>query len=179
MNVVVRGQRMATTNAICPQCRAEFEATTGRLNRALKIGAPLYCGRYCAGLARRLKNPPTEAERKEAKRLYDARRRVEKADEIRAKKSEYFKRTYDPAKAAEERKAKMPRHIEYCRRPEYKAWKRDYDKRYLARKKFGEFAEAALMLQDIEREIDQQATRYEIYRTNGTLNKALMRRRSL
>lgn len=167
------------TTAICPQCGVEFEATTGALNRALTIGAPLYCGRECAGLARRLKNPPTAAERKEAKRIYDARRRIEKADEIRAKKREYFKRTYDPEKAAEERKEKMPRHIEYCRRPEYKAWKRDYDKRHLAKKKFGEFAEAALMLQDIEREIDQQATRYEIYRTNGTLNKAQTRRRSL
>lgn len=167
------------TTAICPQCGTEFEAKTGALNRAQKIGAPLYCGRECAGLARRLKNPPTEAERKDAKRLYDARRRVEKADEIREKKREYFKRTYDPEKAAKERKLKMPRHVEYCRRPEYKAWKSDYDKRYRTRKEFGEFAEAALMLQDIEREIDQQATRYEIYRANGTLNKALMRRRSL
>jgi len=124
-------------------------------------------------------NQPTEAERKEAKRLYDARRRVEKADEIRAMKREYFKRTYDPVKAAAERKAKMPQHVEYCRRPEYKVWKCDYDKRYLARKKFGEFAEAALLLQDIEREICEHSTRYEIYRTNGTLNKAQTRRRLL
>lgn len=170
---------MATTKTSCPQCGAEFDAKTGSLNRARKIGAPLYCGRVCAGLARRLTSPPTEAERKETKRLYDARRRVEKAEEIKAKKRDYFKRTYDPARAAVERKKKMPRHVEYCRRPEYKAWKREYDKRYLAEKKFGEFAEVALLLQDIEREVEQRATRYEIYRTNGTLNKAQTRRRSL
>jgi len=170
---------MATTKTSCPQCGAAFEAETGRMNRALKIGAPLYCGRACAGLARRLTSPPTEAERKEAKRLYDARRRVEKEEEIKAKKRDYFKRTYDPAKAAAERKERMPRHVEYCRRPEYKAWKREYDRRHLAEKKFGEFAEVALLLQDIEREVEQRATRYEIYRTNGTLNKAQTRRRSL
>lgn len=170
---------MNTNKTDCPQCSAEFAVKTERLNRALKIGAPLYCGRKCAGLARRLKAPPTDAERKEAKRLYDARRRVEKAEEIKAKKCEYFKRTYDPVTAAEKRKEKMPQHIEYCRRPEYKDWKRDYDSRHLAKKKFGEFAEAALLLQNIEREIEERATRYEIYRANGTLNKAQTRRRYL
>ena len=168
-----------TTTCTCPQCKREFEASSSRYGRAQKIQAPLYCGTECAGLARRLKEPPSDAERKAAKRVYDARRRIEKADEIKAKKREYFKRTYDPVKAAKDRKQKMPQHVEYCRRPEYKAWKREYDKRHRARKEFGEFSEAALLLQDIQLVIEQQATRYEIYRTNGTLNKAQTRRRSL
>ncbi len=168
-----------TVTCTCPQCSGLFEANTSRFNRAQKDAAPLYCGKSCAGLARRTANPPTEAERKEAKRLYDATRRIVKADEIKAKKRDYFKRTYDPVKAAVERKANMHRHVEYCRRPEYKAWKRQYDNRYNAKKDFGEFAESALLLQDIEREINERATRYEIYQINGTLNKALTRRRSL
>lgn len=170
---------MATTKINCPQCSAEFDAENGRLNGALKTGSPIYCGRVCAGMARRLAILPTKAERKEAKRLYDAQRRIEKAEEIKAKKRDYFKRTYDPIKAAEKRKERMLKHVEYCRKPEYKVWKRGYDRCYLAEKKFGEFAKAALLLQDIEREIDERATRYEIYRTNETLNKAQTRRRLL
>lgn len=164
---------------ICPQCLAEFEAEIGRINRAQKINAALYCGRKCAGLARRLQNPPTVEEKKLVKKLYDAQRRIEKADEIKAKKREYFKRTYDPKKAAIERKAKMQNHVEYCRRPEYKAWKKDYDRKFLARKKYGEFAESALLIFDIEDEAAKQATKYEIYQANGTLNKAQTRRRQL
>lgn len=170
---------MAITSIICSQCGLPFESDNGRINRAKKNNAPLYCGRTCAGLSRRLNNPPTKAEKKEAKRLYDAQRRIEKAEEIKVKKRDYFKRTYNPTIAAAKRKERMPKHVEYCRRPEYKVWKRNYDRRYLAEKKFGEFAKAALLLQDIEREIDERATRYEIYRTNETLNKAQTRRRSL
>lgn len=172
-------QKMSKPKNVCGHCGSVLNKTVGEINRAEKIGANLYCDRQCAGLARRLENPPTEAERKEAKRVYDAQRRIEKAEEIRAKKREYFQRTYDPAKAAVVRKERMPKHVEYCRRPEYVAWKREYDRRYLASKQFGEFADVALLLQDLEREVEQRATRYEIYRVNGTLNKAQMRRRSL
>ena len=163
----------------CAQCGTALDKTASEVNRAIRRGAPLFCNKTCFGLSRRLVNPPTKAERKEVKRLYDARRRVEKADEIKAKKREYFKRTYDPAKAAEERKAKMPKHIEYCRRPEYRAWKSDYDRLYRAVKLFGEFAESYLTLTEVEKEIDARATRYEIYSTNGTINKAQARKRAL
>lgn len=163
----------------CAHCGAELVKTAGEINRAAKTGARLFCNMTCVGLAKRLQNPPTEAQRKEAKRLYDAKRRKDKADEIRAKKAAYYQRTKDPEKEAARRKDRMHLHIEYCRRPEYRSWKQAYDQRHRAKKLFGEFAEAALLLQGIEREIDQRATRYEVYRTNGTLNKALTRRRSL
>lgn len=167
------------SNIYCASCGSLLHKKTGEINRAAKNGRQLYCGRSCAGLARRLKNPPSEAERKEAKRLYDAKYREEKKSEIKIKKRDYFKRTYDPVKAAEDRKKRMPKHVEYCSQPAYKAWKREYDKNYRAKKYFGVFAEAAILLQDIEREIAKQATRYEIYRINGTLNKAQKRKRSL
>lgn len=171
---------MAKTVAChCPQCQKEFLAYTSRVNCAQKFGAPLYCNKTCAGLARRLSNPPTKEERKAAKAEYDRRRREEKAEEIKAKKAAYFKRTYNPEKAAVERKKRAHLHAEYCRRPDYKKWKADYDRQHGARKKFGDYAETFLLLLDIEREIDSRATRYEIYRANGTLNKAQMRRRSL
>lgn len=163
----------------CTQCKKEFWAYTSRVNRAHKDCAPLYCNKTCAGLARRLSNPPTKEERKAAKAEYDRRRREEKAEEIKVKKAAYFKRTYNPEKASVERKKRAHYHAEYCRRPDYKKWKADYDRRHMATKEFGDYAETYLLLQDIELEINSRSTRYEIYRTNGTLNKAQTRRRSL
>jgi hypothetical protein len=123
--------------------------------------------------------PLTTAERKEQKAIYDATYRLRDIAARKAKKAAYYQRTHDPAKEAAARKLKMPKHIEYCRQPKYKAWKSEYDKKHLAKKAFGEFAEAALILRDVENEIAARATKYEIYQTNGTLNKAQTRRRAL
>ena len=71
----------------------------------------------------------------------------------------------------------MPKHVEYCRRPEYRASKREYDRKHRAQQDFGPFAEAALILGDLDAEIATRASRYEIYSANGTLNKALRRKR--
>ena len=46
----------------------------------------------------------------------------------------------------------MPKHVEYCRRPEYKAWKHEYDIQKAA-EEFGEFGEAWRLLLDLEKEI--------------------------
>lgn len=148
---------------------------TGEINRAERRGWPLWCSQACAGLARRIER--TDEERRQIKAAYDAQRRVELADEIRAKKRAYHLRTYDPAKAAEERQKRMPRHVEYCRRPEYRKWKADYDRKHLAAKQYGPFAEAALILRDIETEVLSRIDRTEIARQNGTLNKKQSRRR--
>ncbi|MDC9825654.1 hypothetical protein PRN20_18120 [Devosia sp. ZB163] len=159
----------------CAHCTATATTSNGNYNRAAKIGAPLYCGKECAGLARRKWKSP--AQRKEEKRVYDAARRAELADEIKAAKRAYHLRTYDPAKAAVERKKRMPRHVEYCRRPEYRAWKRDYDRNYRAAKEYGEFAECFLLVMDIRAECLSQMTDYEIRLEKGTLSKTQKRRR--
>ena len=117
-----------------------------------------------------------EAERKAAKSAYDAQRRIDLADRIKAEKAAWHKRTYDPVKAAEERKKTMARHVAYCRTPEYKAKKSEYDKR----KKFeayGAFADAARLLEEVEREISARATRYEIYIANGRYTRSAQQRR--
>jgi hypothetical protein len=166
----------------CPQCRNPFEAKTAYVNRAVKIGAPLYCGKICAGLARRNKNPPTDDDRRKAKAAYDAaRRNGPQRAEILAKKREHYYANHEriSAQLAEYRAAHMDRHVEYCRQPEYRAKKSDYDRRRRADLSFGDFSEAALLLSDIEREIAERASRYEIYLTNGTINKAQQRRRAL
>lgn len=168
--------------ATCPQCGGLFESKTAHTNRAAKIGAPLYCGRICAGLARRLKNPPTDEQRRVAKAAYDAKRRNgPKREALLAKKREYYYANHERISAAhaEYRAAHMNRHIEYCQQPEYRAKKSVYDRKRRAEIQFGEFSEAALILADIEREVAERASRYEIYSQNGTLNKAQQRRRAL
>lgn len=166
----------------CAHCGASFECATSRCNRAAKIGAQLYCGRACAGLARRLKNPKTDEERRAAKAIYDAQRRFgAQRGRLLAQKREHYQanRSRILAHQTVYRKAHMQRHVEYCRQPEYKAWKSEYDRQYRAKQTFGEFAEAALLLGDIDAAIGERVSKYEIYLANGTINKAQQRRRAL
>lgn len=160
---------------VCEQCGNEFERCVGHVNRARKKGYGLFCGRRCAGLARR--TTKTKAQRVAEKAEYDREYRARNSDMLKRKKAAYHKRTYDPAKAAVERKKRSAAHAEYCRRPEYRAWKRKYDKKHRARKMFGEFADAYLVLGDLDREVLSRMSRYEIGLANGTINKALTRKR--
>jgi hypothetical protein len=96
---------------------------------------------------------------------------------LKIKKKEYFQKTYDPEKAAIERKANLPRHVEYCRQPKYRKYKKGYDAKHRAKNDYGEFWEAFLALREIEREVRKRMSWYEIEKQNGTLNKHQQRRR--
>jgi hypothetical protein len=149
-----------------------------RVNRANKIGAPIYCGRVCSGLARR--DGKTKQDKIAEKAAYDreyragVRRRESQTEDDRKRlaearrqqKADYYRGNHDREKEREIRKAKMPRHLEYCRRPEYRAKKKVYDRRYRAEQIFGPFAEAKLLLMEIEQEVSSRMTRPEIYQVN-------------
>lgn len=160
---------------ICAACGLETEKETSAINCAKRKGLNLYCDKKCAGIGRR-KNK-TLAQKKEEKRLYDIDYRERNKQLLKDKKADYFKRTYDPVKAAIDRKKTMDRHIQYCRRPEYKQYKKHYDRWRRANQLYGEFWESFLALQDVESEVFDRASRYEIYLANGTLNKSLRRKR--
>ena len=164
---------------VCPQCGTPAQKRAQDVNRAKRAGMRIFCSRVCSGLARRLVSPPTPEQKKAAKAAYDREYRMRDVAARRAKKAAYFQRTYDPAKARKVRAARMHLHIEYCRQPAYRQWKREYDKRYLANKNYGPFADAFLALVEVENEVASQATRHEIYAMNGTLNKAQARRRAM
>jgi hypothetical protein len=159
----------------CAHCGKLAERSAGHVNRSRRLGMALYCGRRCFGLASRTHK--TKAQKVEEKRLYDAAYRTKNRAMLKAKKRAYYLRTYDPAKAAAQRKLKMPRHAEYCRRPEYKRWKQGYDKKYRAKKWYGPFAEAAMVAIDLNREIKGRITNYEIKWENKTSNKTQFRDR--
>lgn len=155
----------------CEYCGNESEKPAGHYNRSKAIGAPVYCGRICAGLGRR--SNKTIEERKKEKSEYDKEYAKRDVEAKRIKRHEYFKRTYDKEKAAIERKKKYPKHLEYLRTDEYRAWKKEYDVRHLAKKHFGEFAEAAIVLSTLEKELDSGKIKIEI----GLINKSQKRKR--
>lgn len=159
----------------CAFCGHKSDKATSAVNRAARERRPLYCNRLCAGAAKR-KHKTTE-QKKSEKSAYDAQRRIDLADQIKAKKAAYHKRTYDKEKARKERKAKMHRHIEYCRRPEYREWKSAYDREYRAKKCYGPMWEAFLLALDIRNEVLSQMSDYEIRLSKGTINKRLQRKR--
>ena len=165
---------MALTTIICAHCGALFDKEKGQANRARRRGLPLYCNQTCAGLAHR--KHKTAAQKKQEKRLYDIEYRTKNRKLLRAKKNAYFQRTYDPNKARIERKKTMPRHVEYCRQPRYKTYKREYDRRYRARD-FGEFGDAYLLSVDLAHEILSRVSRYDIDIADGTVTKSIKRKR--
>jgi Neuraminidase (sialidase) len=63
--------------------------------------------------------------------------------------------------------------VEYCRQPEYKEYKREYDVKYHAKKNYGEYWEAAILLNELENEIDNRTARKE----NKLYNKSTSKRK--
>lgn len=159
----------------CAYCGKPHGQPQNHINRAIKVGAPLYCNRVCAGFGRR--NHKAKAQKVEEKRIYDAEYRVKNRAMLKAKKSDYFQRTYDPKEAAVYRKKRMHLHVAYCRRPEYLKYKKVYDRKYRAKKDFGPLWESAVLLLQIEEEVNSRITRNEVYRQNGTQNKSIKRKR--
>jgi hypothetical protein len=107
--------------------------------------------------------PISEVEARKAKAEYDRKYRARNKEWIAEKKAAYFQRTYDPKSAAVERKRRMPIHVEYCRRPRYVAWKKDYDRKRRAAQ-FGESKDAWAALLALKKEIaKQQPDRFERY----------------
>jgi hypothetical protein len=159
----------------CPQCRKPAYKPVSAVNRARAAEAPIYCGRVCAGLARR-KPEKTKAQKVAEKAAYDAEYRIKNKEMLRAKRAAYFQRTYDPEAARIERKKRAAFHAEYCRQPSYKLWKAEYDRRRRAQA-FGEFADAYTLTLELNREIKARSSNYEIRRQNQTGNKAQERDR--
>lgn len=156
---------------LCPICNSEFTKSTGTINRAKKKNRKLYCSQKCSGFAHR--KIISLEEKKRLKAEYDKQYREKNLEEIKLKKKEYFQKTYDPVQAAIDRKKTMPRHVEYCRRPEYKVWKKQYDHDYRYQIRFGEYAEAAKILYQLENSIDRLEANIE----NKTINKSQKRKR--
>jgi hypothetical protein len=159
----------------CPHCGKVSDKPAGAVNRARADGLRIFCNRRCAGLARR--KHKTKAQKVAEKRAYDVEYRRKNLVMIKARKKEYFQRTYDPASAAIERKKRMKFHVEYCRQPSYKLWKKEYDRRRRDAE-YGPWADAASLTIDLNREIKERASNEQIRWENKTANKVQFRRRA-
>lgn len=158
----------------CAHCGKPAYQESGAINRAHARGLRLFCGRVCSGFGRR--KGKTKAQLVAEKAAYDKQYRANNLAKITADKQAYFQRTYDPVAAAEHRKTRMPRHVEYCRRPEYKAKKSEYDRKIRARE-FGDYADCYLLLLDIDKEVNSRMSDYEVRLVNGTYGKTQQRGR--
>jgi hypothetical protein len=170
------------SDIFCPSCQQWKPRQNSAIEAARKAGMNLYCGRVCAGIGRRKDYPigPRNPDWKQLKSAYDREYRDKNRERLKAEKAAAYK-IAGPLKRDKEkayRVQRMPKHVEYCRQPEYRAYKEKYDRKRRAVKQFGtEFADAFLVLQQVENEIDSRIDRNEIYRQNGTVNKIQQRRR--
>lgn len=115
--------------------------------------------------------------KKEKKRLYDIEYRKKNREILKLKKAAYYQRTRDPEKEKLLREKNKQRHLEYCRTPEYRKWKKQYDQKYRDKKVFGEFHESQRLLIELEKELDKQSAKYDRRYLSGRLNKKMNRRR--
>lgn len=157
----------------CDYCGKDVEKKICHVNRARKLGKKLFCNRTCFGLNKR--HNRTDAESKEIKRLYDLEYRDKNESRLKIVRKEWFAKDYakNPEKYRLRRIAKYKKHLEYLSAPEYKEWKKNYDKVFRAKKQYGEFWEAELILRDIENEIDNREVKLQL----GLINKTQKRKR--
>lgn len=170
---------MSKVAITCALCGRKSMKEAGGVNRSRGKGVPIYCSRDCSHESRRVHRSTVEA--KAIKAAYD--REYRNRDYVAAKKRAAYhaKVAADPigmrARERELRQKTMARHVEYCRQPEYRAKKMVYDKSYRANRFYGPFADAFLILKDLENQIASRATRHQIYTENGTVNKSIRRKR--
>jgi len=165
---------------VCCHCKKTFIVkpnNRGSRNRSIKLGLPIYCSQTCTGLARRLNESPEE--KKAIKYWYDAFLNISMTDEEREleelQRMVYFQWDYvrNPEKHRKRRQERMADHIEYCRQPEYKKWKKAYDEQYRAKQDYGDWWEAAIALKNLDKEIDYRESK----RQNKIYNKSTSRRK--
>lgn len=166
---------MNTMKIVCPQCKKEVDKDTGDVNRSRSIGAPVYCGRICSGLARR--NNKTIEQKKEEKRLYDiGYRNGPRRQEILDLRKAYYKTEAGRASSKRNRDNRKQAHLEYIRTDKYRKWKHEYDQVHVAKKEYGELWESHLVLKQIIKEIEPEIKEVKIQK--GTYNKSQKRKRA-
>ena len=156
----------------CPYCGGDLHRYIGYINRAKKLGVPIYCSRVCSGLARRVER--TDEEKKKIKADYDRKRRktIDRTEQIKS----YNESPKGRAMQKRNSKKFKQSHLEYCRNPQYREYKKEYDETYRAKKSYGEFWEASIVLKKIDELILPEKQEAKIQK--GTYNKSQKRKRT-
>lgn len=159
---------------VCHYCGKEIEKATGHYNRSKKLGLNVYCGKVCAWKGHRTNE--TEQEKKQIKYWYDAFIRLCDEEKFKKQRQEYFKKDYaaNPEKYREQRRRRYPEHLKYLQKPEYKKYKQAYDQQYRAKKLYGDFGEAAIVLHQLRTVVDNRRAKQD----QGLFNKSQKRKRN-
>ena len=172
---------MATFKRIkCETCGRKKKVPIGQWN-AMRTR---FCSRECGWESRRLHR--TVAEKKYLKRLYDIEFRKKNRKRLLAEKRAYHAKVRDRVskrmKAIRKTaayKRRMRAYLkDYWKRPGLKDQKRDYDRKFRAKKKFGPLWESHYLMVLINEEVKRRMSNYEIRLQNNTLNKAMNRGRN-
>lgn len=156
----------------CSFCGRDVEKSVGHINRAESEGRLMFCDRICFGLNRR-KNKTTEQKKLE-KSEYDKRYLAKNHDKIKAQNQIYNQTTSGRAMQKRNREKFKESHKKYIKTPKYRAWKKVYDRKFQAKKQYGEFWESFLLLRDIEYLIPNR----EVMQQNNLNNKSQKRKRN-
>lgn len=167
---------MSHTIITCPICSKEVSKRNADIVRANKEGLKLFCGKACFGISRRRKEIKTPEQLKKEKAEYDRLYRKNNSKMLKKKKKAYYEenKSIILPKHKAYRDIHMQRHVEYCRRPEYKVYKKQFDHKYRLEKKYGEYWEAASILVQLKKELDSKQIKYD----NGLINKKQKRTRA-
>jgi len=153
----------------CEYCGKEIEKNIGHVNRARKLGMRLFCGQKCFGLFHR--SNLTNEQKKEIKRLYDIEYRKKNREIIKERGKKYNESPAGRAMQKRSRKKFKKLHLEYCRTPEYRKWKSEYDRKHRAKKFYGEFWESAILLNQIEDMIPNREVKQQLQLNNKSLKR--------
>ncbi len=163
----------------CAFCGTQSDKDASAVNRAMRIGAALFCNRICAGMQRRKGKTREQcvAEKAEYDRQYRAA-----SPTLKTRRHAHHLRTYDPEKARKRRQTIRDWHrayaAEYRSRVEWKAHKVEYDLRRRAAD-YADFAEAWRLLIDLEKEIRARCPdKYERQKARGYFTRIQERQRN-
>lgn len=158
-------------------------ATCGKPNLSPTGTRGKFCNKVCFGLS--IRKNRTVKEKKEIKRLYDIEYRAKNRERLIREKREYYQANHarflamgTAKRRTREYKAKMREYLATYWTPELKALKKDYDRKWRARKTFGPLWEIHYLTVLLNQEVKGRMSNYEIRLQNKTLNKALMRSRN-
>lgn len=145
----------------CPYCGKKVDLPENRVNRAKRDGLNIYCSRRCSGFGRRVHK--SKAQKASEKAEYDRKYRKDNRDWILFRKAFDFVWDYqaNPEKYRAIRRQRREIHNEYCRQPQYRRYKKQYDEKYRANKLYGEFGECFLLVKKIDSIIDKRMSRQD------------------
>lgn len=173
-------------NITCENCKKTFSLTK-RENRKREwnlskgVTKHVFCSLMCSGKFRAIGKD--EIKKRHAEYL---KNKMANDPIFREKRLNRKRQYYQERKIEIEKKMKMKRttpeykaeRAKYLASEKYKKYKQKYDRIHRCKKKYGEFWESASILIDMENEIKNKMSKYEIRLINGTINKALNRSRN-